>query len=136
MFGCFANGIRRSDQNRNNQLGARRLDGARQGEVISRIDHDEKTGAIALGLLPSLEIPTEGGEHVQGSMAVPFAIKLSEKAELELMTEYDFVHNEAGSGYHVEFLNSGSLSYDWTSAISTYFEVATLFGTQNSLGGP
>jgi hypothetical protein len=48
-------------------------------------------------------------------MAVPFAIKLSEKAELELMTEYDFIHNEQGSGYHVEFLNSGSLTYDWTS---------------------
>lgn len=98
-------------------------------------DNFEKTGAIALGLLPSLEIPTEGGEHVQGSMAVPFAIKLSEKAELELMTEYDFIHNEEGSGYHVEFLNSGSLSYDWTTALSTYFEVATLFGTQNPLGG-
>jgi hypothetical protein len=98
-------------------------------------DNFEKTGAIALGLLPTLEIPTEGGEHVQGSMAVPFAIKLSEKAELELMTEYDFVHNDAGSGYHVEFLNSGSLTYDWTSALSTYFEVATLFGNEDPSGG-
>jgi hypothetical protein len=98
-------------------------------------DNFEKTGAIALGLLPSLEIPTEGGEHVQGSMAVPFAIKLSDKAELELMTEYDVVHNDAGSGYHVEFLNSGSLSYDWTSTISTYFEVATLFGNEDPSGG-
>jgi hypothetical protein len=41
------------------------------------------------------------------------------------MTEYDFIHNEEGSGYHVEYLNSGSLSY----------EVATLFGTQDQLGG-
>jgi hypothetical protein len=98
-------------------------------------DNFEKTGALALGLLPSLEIPTEGGEHVQGSMAVPFAIKLSDKAELELMTEYDFVHNETGSGYHVEFLNSASLSYDWTSALSTYYEVATLFGNEDPSGG-
>jgi hypothetical protein len=98
-------------------------------------DNFEKTGAIALGLLPTLEIPTEGGEHVQGSMAVPFAIKLSEKAELELMTEYDFIHNEEGSGYHVEFLNSGSLTYDWTSVLSTYFEVATLFGNEDPSGG-
>jgi hypothetical protein len=42
-----------------------------------------------------------------------------------MMTEYDFIHNEEGSGYHVEYLNSGSLSY----------EVATLFGTQDQLGG-
>jgi hypothetical protein len=98
-------------------------------------DNFEKTGAIALGLLPSLEIPTEGGEHVQGSVAVPFAIKLSDKAELELMTEYDFVHNGTGSGYHVEFLNSASASYDWTSKLSTYFEVATLFGNEDPSGG-
>jgi hypothetical protein len=99
-------------------------------------DNFEKTGAIALGLLPSLEIPSAvGDQHVQGAFAVPFAIKLSEKAELELMTEYDFIHNEEGSGYHVEFLNSGSLSYDWTEKLSTYFEVATLFGTQDPLGG-
>jgi len=47
----------------------------------------------------------------------------------------NFVHNKAGSGYHVEFLNSTSLSYDWTDKLSTYFEVATLFGTQDPLGG-
>jgi hypothetical protein len=72
---------------------------------------------------------------VEGGVAVPFAIKLSEKAEFEMMAEYDFIHNDAGSGYHVEYLNSGSLSYDWTEKISSYFEVATLFGTRNPLGG-
>jgi hypothetical protein len=72
---------------------------------------------------------------MEGGIAVPFAIKLSEKAELDMMTEYDFVHNEEGSGYHVEYLNSGSLSYDWTEKLSTYFEIATLFGTQDPLGG-
>ena len=51
------------------------------------------------------------------------------------MTEYDFILNATGSGYHVEFLNSGSLSYEWTSKLSTYFEVATLFGAQDPLGG-
>ncbi len=99
-------------------------------------DSFEKPGSTALGLIPRLDIPTViGGDHVEGGVAVPFAIKLSEKAELEMMTEYDFVHNEEGSGYHVEYLNSGSLSYDWTEKISTYFEVATLFGTQDPLGG-
>jgi Putative MetA-pathway of phenol degradation len=99
-------------------------------------DSFEKPGAIALGLLPALEIPTDvGDQHVQGSVAVPFAVKLSEKIELEMMTEYDLVHNDEGSGYHVEFLNSGSLSYEWNDHLSTYFEVATLFGTRDPLGG-
>jgi Putative MetA-pathway of phenol degradation len=99
-------------------------------------DSFEKPGSTALGLLPRLDIPTViGGDHIEGGVAVPFAIKFSEKVELEVMTEYDFIHNDTGSGYHVEFLNSGSLSYDWTEKLSTYFEVATLFGTQDPLGG-
>jgi len=91
-------------------------------------DNFEKPGSMALGLIPRLDIPTViGGDHVEGGVAVPFAIKLSEKAELEMMTEYDLLHNEEGSGYHVEYLNTGSLSYDWTEKLSTYFEVSTLF---------
>ena len=98
-------------------------------------DNFEKPGSLALGLIPRLDIPTViGGDHVEGGLAVPFAIRLSEKAELEMMTEYDIIHNEEGSGYHVEYLNSTSLSYDWTEKLSTYYEVATLFGTQNALG--
>jgi hypothetical protein len=99
-------------------------------------DSFEKPGSTALGFIPRLDIPTIiGGDHVEGGVAVPFAIKLSGKAEIEMMTEVDFIHNEEGSGYHVEYLNSGSLSYDWTENISTYLEVATLFGTQDPLGG-
>jgi hypothetical protein len=98
-------------------------------------DSFEKPGSTALGFIPRLDIPTViGGDNVEGGIAVPFAIKLSEKAELEMMTEYDFVHNEQGSGYHVEYINSASLSYDWTEKLSTYYEVATLFGTLDSLG--
>jgi hypothetical protein len=98
-------------------------------------DSFEKPASTALGFIPRLDIPTViGGDNVEGGIAVPFAIKLSEKAELEMMTEYDFVHNEQGSGYHVEYINSASLSYDWTEKLSTYYEVATLFGTLDSLG--
>jgi hypothetical protein len=99
-------------------------------------DSFEKPAATALAFIPRLDLPTViGGDHVEGGVAVPFAIKLSEKAELEMMTEYDFIHNVAGSGYHVEYLNSASLSYDWTEKLSTYYEVATLFGTQDPLRG-
>ena len=71
----------------------------------------------------------------RGVWQFPLLSNWSDKAELELMTEYDFVHNGTGSGYHVEFLNSASASYDWTSKLSTYFEVATLFGNEDPSGG-
>ena len=51
------------------------------------------------------------------------------------MTEYDFIKNNQGSGYHVEYFNSGSLSYQLRSKFSTYLEVATLFGNESPFGG-
>jgi Putative MetA-pathway of phenol degradation len=102
-------------------------------------DTFEKPGSTALGVIPFIDIPTVhngvGEDHVEGGVDVPFAIKLSDKAELELMTEYDFIKNNQGSGYHVEFFNSASYSYEWTSKLSTYFEVATLFGNEDPSGG-
>jgi len=102
-------------------------------------DTFEKPGAIAIGLRPFIEIPTVrngvGEEEVEGGISGLLAVKLSEKAEIELMSEYDFIKNEEGSGYHVEYFNSGSFSYEWNSKISTYLEVATLFGNEDPSGG-
>jgi Putative MetA-pathway of phenol degradation len=72
---------------------------------------------------------------VEGGVSGLLAIKMSAKTELELMTEYDIVKDEQGSGYHVEYFNSGSYEYEWTSKVSTYFEVATLFGNEDPHGG-
>jgi Putative MetA-pathway of phenol degradation len=102
-------------------------------------DTFEKPGATALGIIPFIDIPTVhngvGGNDVEGGVDVPFAIKLSDKAELELMTEYDFIKNNQGSGYHVEYFNSGSFSYEFTPKFSAYVEVATLFGNEDPSGG-
>ncbi|HBH41733.1 MAG TPA: transporter [Rhizobiales bacterium] len=102
-------------------------------------DTFEKPGATALGIIPFVDIPTVhngvGGNDVEGGVDVPFAIKLSDKAELELMTEYDFIKNSQGSGYHVEYFNSGSFSYEFTPKFSAYVEVATLFGNEDPSGG-
>ena len=98
-----------------------------------------KPGTIAYGFRPFIEIPTVdngvGEENVEGGVSGLLAIQLSSRTELELMTEYDIVKDEEGSGYHVEYFNSGSYEYEWTSKISTYFEVATLFGTDDPRGG-
>lgn len=97
-----------------------------------------KPGSTSLAILTDLDVPTVrngiGEENVEGSIALPFAIKLSEKSDLELMTRYDIIHNDEGSGYHVEFFNSGSYSYDWTEKFSTYFEVATRFNADDPPG--
>jgi outer membrane putative beta-barrel porin/alpha-amylase len=72
---------------------------------------------------------------VEGGLAVPFAIKLTDKIDLGFMTEFDLRKNSAGSGYHVEYVNTAVLSYEWTEKLSTYAEVASRFGIQDPLGG-
>jgi hypothetical protein len=62
-------------------------------------------------------------------------VKLGEKAELDLMTGFDLRKNESGAGYHVEYVNTASMSYDLTKKLSTYAEVATVFGNESSFGG-
>ena len=101
-------------------------------------DSFEKPGSTSLAILTDVEIPTNNGvseDAVEGSVAFPFAIRFSETDDLELMTKYDFLKNENGSGYHVEYFNSGSYSHNWTSKFSTYFEVATRFGNEDPSGG-
>jgi len=102
-------------------------------------DTYKEPGAIALALLPFIAIPTfrngVGEENVEGGLAVPFAVKLTDKIDLGLMTEFDLKKNSAGSGYHVEYVNTGVMSYEWTDKLSTYGEVATRFGTQDPFGG-
>src|SRR5581483_201415 len=72
-------------------------------------------GSTALGLLPFVDIPTVqngvGQDHVEGGLIVPFAIKLSEKSDLGVMTEFDVRKNATDSGYHIEYVNTASLSY-------------------------
>jgi Putative MetA-pathway of phenol degradation len=102
-------------------------------------DNFENQGATALALLPFIDIPTAdngvGENHVEGGVLVPFAVKLSEKAELDLMTGFDLRKNESGAGYHVEYVNTASMSYDLTEKLSTYAEVATVFDNESPFGG-
>ena len=101
-------------------------------------DSFDKPGSTSLAILTNVEIPTNdgvSGNAIEGSVAFPFAIRFSKTDDLELMTKYDFIKDENGSGYHVEYFNSGSFSHNWTSKFSTYFEVATRFGNEDPSGG-
>jgi hypothetical protein len=101
-------------------------------------DDFEKSGATALALLPYVSIPTArngiGPEHVEGGLIVPLSVKLNDKFTLGLMTVFDVVKNDGLRGYHVEFVNSASLSYAWTEKFSTYYEVMVRTGTRDPRG--
>jgi hypothetical protein len=102
-------------------------------------DTYKNPGATALGIIPFVNIPTAHNgisqDHVDGGLIVPFALKMTDKIDLSLMTEFDYIKNEMTSGYHVEYINSGSVSFQLTDKLSTYVEVATRFGNESPFGG-
>lgn len=102
-------------------------------------DTFEKPGATAFALLPFITLPTDRNngispDGVEGGLILPLAVKLSEKFGLGLNAGIHAVRNEERPGHHAEYLASASLSYEWTEALSTYYEVAARFSTGNPLG--
>lgn len=102
-------------------------------------DTFEKPGSTALGLLPFITLPTDRNNGisptgVEGGFILPFAVKLSEKWSLGLNGGFHIVRNDDAPGTHTEWLSSASASYEWTENLSTYYEVAGRFGTQDPRG--
>jgi outer membrane putative beta-barrel porin/alpha-amylase len=102
-------------------------------------DTFERPGATAFALLPFITLPTDRNngispDGVEGGLILPFAVKLSEKFGLGLNAGVHVVRNSDTPGHHAEYLASASLSYEWTEALSTYYEVAARFNTDNPLG--
>jgi Putative MetA-pathway of phenol degradation len=102
-------------------------------------DTFENPGDTALALLPFVTLPTNRSngispEGVEGGLIVPFAVKLSNKFGLGVNAGVHVVRNDDAPGHHAEYLASASLSYEWTEALSNYYEVAARFNTGNPLG--
>jgi Putative MetA-pathway of phenol degradation len=102
-------------------------------------DTFEDPGATALALLPFVTLPTDrnngiSSDGVEGGLIVPFAVKLSDKFGLGINAGVHVVRNGDVPGHHVEYLASASLSYEWSEALSSYYEVAARFNTGNTLG--
>jgi hypothetical protein len=102
-------------------------------------DSFEKPGATAFALLPFVTLPTDRSngispDAVEAGLILPFAVKLSDKFGLGLNAGVHVVRNTDTSGRHAEYLASASLSYEWTEALSSYYEVAARLNTDNPLG--
>jgi hypothetical protein len=102
-------------------------------------DTYKNPGATAFGIIPFVNIPTAHNgisqDHVDGGLIFPFALKVTDKIDLSLMTEFDYVKNEMTSGYHFEYVNTGGVSYQLTEKLGTYVEIATRFGNESPFGG-
>lgn len=83
-------------------------------------------GRTALALMPYVKLPTSqdglGNNSVEGGLIVPFAVELPYGWGMGLITEFDIIRDEAGGGYHVEFVNSITFAHGIYGNLGGYAE--------------
>jgi hypothetical protein len=93
-------------------------------------DGDSKTAA---GIMPIVRLPTGpdaiGTDEVEPGVAAMFAVKLTEKVQLGLMAEVDFVRGPDDPSYQTEFLHTASLSFPIVGELNGYVEYAGIAST-------
>ena len=91
-------------------------------------------GDTALAVMPFVKWPTAkstlGNGHVEGGVILPLSISLGERFGLGLMTEVDFLRDDAGGGHHTDYVNSITISCDVTERLGAYVEFFTVISTE------
>lgn len=83
-------------------------------------------GRTAFALMPFVKFPTApaalGNGAYEGGLIVPLSMSLPCDWQMGLMTEFDFDRASAGSGYHVEFINTITVSHAIAGDLGGYVE--------------
>lgn len=89
----------------------------------------------AFGLIPYVKLPTAkhaaGIAKAEAGLIVPFALSLTDRLGLGLMTEVDWVNDEDG-GHTWQWVNSASLSIGLTDRLGMYVELYTEIPMENT----
>ncbi len=89
-------------------------------------------GKTALALFPFISLPTSqddlGNDKVQGGLIIPFQWQISDKTNLGIMAEENYLEDAGGSGYHFEQVLSSVLQQELTDKFTVYVE---LYGAMN-----
>jgi len=92
-------------------------------------------GQTALAVMPFVKFPTNqddlGNDDVEGGIIMPLAIELPAGFGMGLMTEFDFVRNQADTGYRTEFVNSITIGRDFVGRLGGYVEFFSLVSTES-----
>jgi hypothetical protein len=91
-------------------------------------------GTTALALMPFVKFPTSqdqlGNNSVEGGLIVPLAVELPAGWSVGLMTEFDFLRDEAGRGRHTEFVNTVTFGHDIVGKLGGYVEFWSAVSTE------
>ena len=119
------------------RVGASKLRQSGFGDVTSRLKVNfwgNDGGRTAFGVMPFVKFPTSrrglGNNSVEGGIIFPLAVELPAGFGMGMMTEFDFLRNEAGSGRHVEFINSVTVGHDIVGKLGGYLEFFSAVSTE------
>jgi hypothetical protein len=83
-------------------------------------------GKTALTIMPFVKLPTNqnnlGNSDVEGGVIFPYVVQLPAGWGLAGMTEFDLNHDEPGSGYHAEFVNTITVGHHIIGDLDGYLE--------------
>jgi len=89
-------------------------------------------GPTALAIMPYVKLPLSTSNlrngDTEGGVIIPLAVELPGGWGMGLMTEVDFVSDDAG-GYDTEWVNSITFSHGLTSQLGAYVEFFSVVGT-------
>lgn len=90
---------------------------------------NEGNQKTSFGIIPFVKVPTNsnhlGNKSYDGGLIFPLDIHITDKLGLGLMTEIDYQRGGNSRKHVFNFINSASLSYDFTDKISGFSEIFT-----------
>ncbi len=99
------------------------------GDLVTRVKVNlwgNDGGATAFAVMPFIKWPIAesglGNDYVESGVILPLGVELSERWGLGLMTEFDFVRDEADLGPITEFVNSATVGCAVTPRLGMYVE--------------
>lgn len=91
-------------------------------------------GSTALALMPYVKLPTNqdnlGNNSVEGGLIVPLAVELPGGWGMGVMTQFDFIRDEAGGGHHPEFVNTITFGRNIVGNLGGYVEFFSAVSTE------
>jgi hypothetical protein len=108
------------------------------GDLVPRVKINllgNDSGSVAFAVMPFLKVPLgEDGlsnGKLEGGAIFPLAFDLPGGWGLGLMTEFDVLRNESSDDYHVDFVNSVTVSHDIIGPLGGYIEFFTVVSTES-----
>jgi hypothetical protein len=92
-------------------------------------------GPTALAMMPFVKIPSNqddlGNNAVEGGIIFPFALELPHGWGMGAMTEFDFLEDGDGDGYHASFVNTITFGHDIYGNLGGFIEFFSEVSTED-----